>query len=274
VLLKALAVFSRLVSWSFLAALLVSSGCAFEEVPSSGAPIRSPSRYAGKAPPAVPVRTIVLDPGHGGHDPGTAHYGLKEKFLVLDMSRRVRANLQQAGYNVVMTRDADQFIPLSRRPATANRIRADIFVSIHVNANKSSRISGAEVYYPRLSTVGKTSAWPPSVTAAEVGLGSSTVRQILWDLVLTRTRFQSRRLAATLCRSLRDGLGVPCRAVKPARFVVLREAWMPAVLVEVGYVTNSVEASRLAKAEYRAAAARAISNGVLSYVRSLGVEHI
>src|SRR3989338_4309212 len=74
--------------------------------------------------------------------------------------------------------------------------------------------------------------------------------------------------------SMRDGLQAPCRAVKPARFVVLREAWMPAVLVEVGYVTNRTEASRLSSAEYRQAAARAIAAGTLSYIRSVGAEHI
>ncbi len=255
------------------AALLLASGCASESMPRVGAPISSPARYPG-APPSGPIRTIVLDPGHGGQDPGTSHYGLKEKHLVLDISRRLRVSLEQAGYTVVMTRDADQFIPLSRRPGAANRLRADLFVSIHINANRNARVSGAEVYYPRLSTVGGISAWPPAVTAAEIGIASTTVKQVLWDLVLGRTRFQSRRLASAVCRSMHEDLHVPCRAVKPARFVVLREAWMPAVLVEVGYVSNRAEASRLARAEYRQAAARAITNGVLSYIRSLGIEHI
>ena len=260
-------------SW-LAAALVVVSGCASEPLPPVGASIRSPSRYPSTAPLPTPIRTIMLDPGHGGDDPGTSHYGLKEKYLVLDIARRLRGYLQDAGYTVVMTRDADQFIPLGRRPSTANRLRADLFVSIHINANRNSRVSGAEVYYPRLSTVAGTSAWPPAVTAGEIGLASTTVRQVLWDLVLGRTRFQSRRLASSVCRSMRDGLQVPCRAVKPARFVVLREAWMPAVLVEVGYVSNQAEASRLSRAEYRQAAARAITDGVVSYIRSLGAEPI
>ena len=239
-----------------------------------GAPIRSPARYPGAPSLPLPIRTIVVDPGHGGQDPGTSHYGLKEKHLVLDIARRLSAYLEQAGYTVVMTRESDQFIPLGKRPGAANRLRADLFVSVHVNANRNSRVSGAEVYYPRLSTVAGTSAWPPAVMAAEIGFASTTVKQVLWDLVLERTRFQSRRLASSVCRAVRDGLQVPCRAVKPARFVVLREAWMPAVLVEVGYVTNRTEASRLATAEYRQAAARAIAGGILSYIRSLGIEHI
>lgn len=255
------------------ASLLLASGCASGPMPPIGAPIRSPARYLG-APPSAPIRAIALDPGHGGHDPGTSHYGLKEKHLALDISRRLRAYLEQAGYTVVMTRNTDQFIPLSKRPGAANRLRADLFVSIHANANRNARVSGVEVYYPRLSTVGGTSAWPPAVTAAEIGIASTAVKQVLWDLVLGRTRFQSRRLASAVCRSMRDGLQAPCRAVKPARFVVLREAWMPAVLVEVGYVSNRTEASRLARVEYRQAAARAIADGILSYIRSLGLEHI
>lgn len=262
-------------SGSLLAAsLLLASGCASEPIAPISSPIRSPARSPAASPLQAPIRTIVVDPGHGGHDPGTSHYGLKEKYLVLDISRRLRAYLAQAGYTVVMTRDSDQFIPLSKRPGAANRLRADLFVSVHVNANRSSRVSGIEVYYPRLSTVAGTSAWPPAVTTAEIGIASTTVKQILWDLVLGRTRFQSRRLASSVCRSMREGLQAPCRAVKPARFVVLREAWMPAVLVEVGYVSNRTEASRLASAEYRQAAARAIAGGILSYIRSLGAEHI
>ena len=250
----------------------MTAGCALEPMPPVGAPIRSPSRYPGQSLGA-PIRTVVIDPGHGGQDPGTSHFGLKEKHLVLDIARRLRAALEQAGYTVVMTRDADQFIPLSRRPGSANRLRADLFVSIHINANRSARVSGVEVYYPRLSTVGGTSAWPPAVMSGEIGVGSATVREVLWDLVLGRTRFQSRRLASSVCRSVHEGLSVPCRAVKPARFVVLREAWMPAVLVEVGYVTNRTEASRLASAEYRQAAARSIANGILAYIRAQGIEH-
>ena len=114
---------------------------------------------------------------------------------------------------------------------------------------------------------------PPSVTDEEIGVPSTGVKQLLWDMVLRRTRAQSRKLATSICRSVREG-GVPCRAIKPARFVVLREAWMPSVLVEVGYVTNREEAERLGTAEYRQAAAEAIAEGVVSYIRELGVQHI
>ncbi|MBI3087541.1 MAG: N-acetylmuramoyl-L-alanine amidase, partial [Candidatus Omnitrophica bacterium] len=92
----------------------------------------------------MPVRTIVVDAGHGGHDPGAAHHGLREKDLALDIARRLSAELQARGFSTVMTRDRDEFITLSRRPAIANRIPADVFVSVHINANRSRRVSGIE----------------------------------------------------------------------------------------------------------------------------------
>jgi N-acetylmuramoyl-L-alanine amidase len=199
---------------------------------------------------------------------------LKEKHLALDIARRLRAYLQETGFTVVMTRDTDQFISLNRRPAIANHLGADLFVSVHINANKNRRVSGIEVYYPRVSIVSSSAQWPPSVAQSEIGIPSTTVKQVLWDMVLGQTRSQSRKLASSVCRSMRDGLQAPCRGVKPARFVVLREAWMPSVLVEVGYVSNRSEAQRLGSAEYCQAAAKSIAQGIVSYIRELRAQHI
>lgn len=248
-------------------------GCASTHPTTAGPSLLSPPRYG--VPPFVgPIETIVIDAGHGGHDPGTFHYGLKEKLLALDIARHLRTHLQDAGLTVVMTRETDQFIPLSGRPAIANRLNANLFVSIHINANHNRRVSGIEVYYPRESMVASAAPWPPSVTPSEIGLPTATVKQVLWDLVLRRSRFQSRRLASSICRSMRDGLAAPCRATRPARFVVLREARMPAVLVEVGYVTNRDEAARLGNSSYRQTAAQAIAQGIVSYIRDVGAQHI
>jgi N-acetylmuramoyl-L-alanine amidase len=212
------------------------------------------------------VRTIVIDAGHGGHDPGTSHYGLREKHLALDIARRLRSQLQRAGLTVVMTRESDQFIPLSGRPRIANRLRADLFVSVHINANHNQRVAGSEVYYPRHSVVSNAAHWPPSVSPSEVAVPSTVVKQILWDLVLSKTRARSRRLASSVCHAMRSDLQVACRGPKSARFVVLRESWMPSVLVEVGYLSNPVEAKRLASSAYRQAAAESIARGILSYM--------
>ena len=248
-------------------------GCATTHPPSSGTLLQSPPKpYA----PALggPVRTIVIDAGHGGHDPGTSHYGLREKHLALDIAKRLRTSLRDEGFTVVMTRETDRFIPLSGRPAIANRLQADLFVSVHINANRNRNVSGAEVYYPRDSVVAASAQWPPSVSAEEIGIPSTTVKQVLWDLVLGRTRVHSRRLAHAICRSMRDGLPSPCHGTKGARFVVLREAWMPSVLVEVGYVSNQAEAARLRNAQYRQAIAESVARGIVSYVQELGAQHI
>ena len=251
-------------------ALLASAwGCASAPLVPSSVALR---------PPVTPlpgaVSTVVIDAGHGGHDPGASHFGLQEKHLALDIAKRLAARLEEAGLTVVMTRETDRFIPLSRRAGIANRAQADLFVSIHLNANPRGRVSGIEVYYPRGSVVSSQAPWPPSVYPSEVGIPTTAVKQVLWDLVLRETRAQSRALASAVCRAMEGGLGSPCRTVKPARFVVLREAWMPAVLVEVGYLSNGAEAQRLGSAEYRQAAAATIAAGVIAYIRELGVQHI
>ena len=211
----------------------------------------------------------MVDAGHGGHDPGTRHHGLREKDLTLDIARRLQGELKSAGVSAVLTRDRDEFLELSRRAAIANRLRADVFVSVHINANHRRSVSGVEVYYPRESVIDPTAALPPQVEPSEVALPTTTIQQILWDLVLSRARQQSAVVAQQVCRALQDRLQVPCRGVKGARFVVLREAWIPAVLVEVGYVSNREEASRLANADYRQAIAQAIAEGIAAYVQGL-----
>ena len=220
------------------------------------------------------VNTVVVDAGHGGHDPGTQHFGFQEKNLTLDISKRLKTALQGYGLTGVMTRETDQFIGLPERPGVANRLGADLFVSVHINANRNSNVSGAEVYYPRESLVSRDTQWPPGIAASDIGYPSSTIKQILWDLVLTRSRSQSRRLASSICRSLHATLDVACRGPKSARFVVLKESWMPAVLVEVGYVSNREESQKLASEDYRQAAASAIADGVAAYIREQGLQHI
>ena len=251
--------------------LLLTTGCASLKAPLVLLPSFPPSIAW---PEGGPVRSIVVDAGHGGHDPGAMYHGLQEKDLNLDISRRLKTQLQASGLSVTMTRDSDDFIPLSRRPGVANRMVADLFLSVHINANRNRHVAGIEVYYPRESVVDSEDAFPPRVGPGEVALPTATVQRILWDLVLSRTRRQSARMGLQICRAMRSRLGVRCRGVHGARFVVLREAKMPAVLVEVGYLSNRPEASRLANPQYRQAIAQAITEGVLAYVRGLGVQHI
>ena len=260
-------------NFGWLLVVVAIAGCATTFPPSATAPLQSPPSPYGP-PVTSPIRTVVIDPGHGGHDQGTAHFGLMEKALALDIGKRLRTQLQDAGLRVIMTRETDQFIQLGGRSGLANRLPADLFVSVHVNANRNRRIAGIEVYYPRHSVLSSSAPWPPRVAPDEVSLPSMTIKQVLWDTVLGKTRASSRRLAMSICRSMRAALGAPCRGIKPARFVVLREACMPAVLVEVGYVTNRSEAEQLSSAAYRQTAAQAIARGILRYARELDGENI
>ena len=254
-----------LCSWT--TAALLMAGCTSGRVTGPGA---AGEGFGGVA---RPVHLIVIDAGHGGHDPGARYFGLEEKRLAFDVAKQLRDILKQTGFAVVMTREGDQFVPLSRRPEVANRLGADLFVSIHLNANPNRRVAGAEVYFPRESVVAPEANWPPYLSAAEIGMPSAVVKQVLWDLVLQETRAQSSQLADRIAETLGRDLQASS-TVKSARFVVLREAWMPAVLVEVGYMSNRRESQRLADAAYRRAAAQAIAEGIVSYVRERGTHPI
>ncbi|MBI4354330.1 MAG: N-acetylmuramoyl-L-alanine amidase [Candidatus Omnitrophica bacterium] len=245
------------------AAAVLLAGCA------AAPPVTPSASRSLVSPGLVPVRTIVIDAGHGGKDPGTSHYGLREKDLTLDITRRLKAELTASGFSVMMTRDHDEFLALSRRPAVANRSQADLFVSVHANANRQRQVSGVEVYYPRQSVIGSSMSLPPRIDAAEVDALTTTVRQVLWDVVLSRSRRESSAMARHICRALQARLGAPCRGTRGARFVVLREAWMPSVLVEVGYVSNRKEAQQLGRASYRQLIAKAIAEGLVSYANRL-----
>lgn len=258
---------ARVASWG---ALVVVAGCMSSQFP----PQTFRTHPTPLSPALLPIRTIVVDAGHGGADPGTAHYGLREKDLTLDIARRLYTELHARGLSVVMTRDRDEFIALSHRSAVANRLPADLFVSVHVNANPNRGVSGVEVYYPRETVVRSAAAFPPRVQPTEIAIPTVTMKRILWDLVLTRSRHHSARMARQICRALRSRLAVPCRGIRGARFVVLREAMVPAVLVEVGYVTNRQEASRLASPSYRQAIGQAIADGITSYVQELELQYL
>lgn len=243
--------------------VIVCTGCAAP--PTSPAAFQSP---AGSASAGAFLETVVLDAGHGGEDPGASHFGLQEKSINLDITARLRDALRDAGFSAAMTRETDRFIALSARAAIANRLHAGAFISLHANANRDRHVSGAEVYYPRVSEVAAGAGWPPYISPAETDGDSGAIRHILWDLVLGHARAESRVLAAAICDALEHGLQTGCQ-VKAARFVVLREAWMPAVLVEVGYVSNEQDAGRLRDAAYRQSAAEAIARGVAAYARAL-----
>ena len=229
---------------------------------------------------ATPLRTIVIDAGHGGHDSGAVGPGgLMEKELVLEVTRRVARMLtDRLGVKVLLSRDGDHFVTLRDRTSFANRERADLFVSIHANAHRVVASEGVEVYF--LSSEATDNA-ARQVAAAENSVvqfekaanggaagRSDIVKTILWELAQSEFQSESSRLAETVLDSMTESLRIPNRGVKQAGFYVLGGAAMPAILIEIGFVTNPKEEKRLKDARYRDEIARAIVSGLADYKRA------
>ena len=240
-----------------------------------------PSEATPRETPQVagPLRTVVLDAGHGGHDPGaTGPAGLMEKELVLDVSRRVARLIEaRLDIKVLLTRDADHFVPLKDRTSFANRERADLFVSIHANAHNQSAHEGVETYFLSSEATDiaarQAAAFENSVVQLEKPApGRSNGRHdvlkaILWDLMQSEFLTESSRLAEIVQDAMTRSLRIPNRGVKQAGFYVLGGAAMPAVLIEIGFVTNPREERRLRDSKYRYDIARAILSGIAEYKR-------
>lgn len=217
------------------------------------------------------IRRIVIDPGHGGKDPGAMAHGLKEKNIVLQVARKTREILRQHyGYEVLLTRDRDIFLPLEERTAIANTSNADLFLSIHVNAHPNKSARGIETFYLNLAT--NTEAM--RVAARENATSThniSDLQDILTDLMKNSKIEESSRLARYVQNSLVKGLkkqqpAVKNLGVKQAPFYVLIGAEMPAILAEISFITNPQDARLLEQDSYLEEIARQIAAGVAQYV--------
>ncbi len=220
--------------------------------------------------PAAGLRTVVLDPGHGGTENGAeAPGGLLEKEITLDVAARLAALLRTAGLRVVLTRESDMDLDLVGRTAIANRERADLFMSIHANASPRKDARGAETYYLSYQTGDADArALASSENAGaplETGGPDGALDLVLWDLAQADHLRESGRLAEIVQTELNGALGLADRGVKQAPFRVLMGARMPAVLVEIGFLTHPVEGSALATPETRESLAGALSRAVLSF---------
>ena len=211
-----------------------------DPLPPSDAPLLPPgfakapkdTIFEREIPPVIPSDRprIIIDPGHGGDDPGTIGIGgVREKDVILPISLDVAEILRKQEIEVIMTRDTDNFISLEGRTDMANDIDADLFVSIHANAINLSRpdVNGLETYY-----------------------------------------YQSgRRLAEIIHWSILNGVNIDDRGIRRARFYVLRHSTMPAVLIEVGFLTGEVDASHLKDPNHRRQMAEAIARGIVEYIK-------
>ena len=234
-----------------------------------------------KKPPEVgiakkfKIKTIVIDPGHGGKDPGAIGraFRLKEKYLTLAISKRLKNILEERGLKIVMTRDDDTFISLPRRVEIANRSGADLFVSVHINASRSRSLSGFECYYLSDATDDNARAIEAFENASlkmdeeTILKHSKGLDKTLWDMTLSENRIESTELAKHICGSVEDNLTVRNRGVKSARFYVLKGTRMPAVLVEVAYLSNRYEEMRLKEKDFLDNVIYAIAQGILAYVK-------
>ncbi len=214
-----------------------------------------------KAQGLGPVTTVVLDPGHGGHDNGAySHFGL-EKDFALDVVTRARQALERKHYNVILTRSADLFVPLPERPNVANHLADSIFVSVHFNsASSNPDARGFEIYScaPRGAPATNDGGFSPRDLREEPGNVMDTQNTIL---------------AGAIYHSLLGHIPVPDRGIKHARFAVLRLCTQPAVLIEGGFVSNSPESALIASPAWRQQLADAIVTGIGNY-KELAEQHL
>jgi N-acetylmuramoyl-L-alanine amidase len=228
-----------------------------------------------KRPAVSKVRRIVVDPGHGGHDPGAVGpSGLQEKDVVLAIGLKLRELLrEELGLDVVMTRSTDVFIPLEERTAIANKVNADLFLSVHANAAANRNASGIETYYLNLAKTEKAA----QLAAKENGTSLekvSVLQAILFDLMANYKLNDSAHLADEVQKSLYRkarsyNVDVKNLGVKQGPFYVLVGASMPSILVETAFLSNAQEEIRLNDPLYRDLTAEGILDGVRGYISSL-----
>jgi N-acetylmuramoyl-L-alanine amidase len=230
------------------------------------APEWEPQLNVAPAPVSDVVR-IVLDPGHGGYDSGARGVsGAVEKDITLLLARRLRDKLAGPGFEVFLTREDDRYLPLRERAAFANRLRADLFVSIHCNSGRRLGARGIEVFF-----AGRRAVDDDARLLAEVENGredasfaepADSVSAMLSELAVSEQMQFSARVAERVVRRAGQSLGVEVRGVKQAPFWVLLGSDMPAVLVEAGFVTNPEEGVLLGEPEYQARLAAALADAL------------
>lgn len=210
------------------------------------------------------VTTICLDPGHGGKDSGnrvgTGLFAHSEKTYTLDLALELRRQLEKLGFNVVLTRNRDNYVPLPVRPALANQRGADLFVSLHFNASQVDKadVAGPETYC--ITPAGAKSSNDHG-ESSEFGGTADT-----GSTLANHNEEKSLLLAFEMEKSLVQKLHAEDRSVRRARFAVLRDATMPAILIEGGYMTNPAEGRKIYDVAYRQQMAAAIVKGILNFM--------
>ncbi len=234
----------------------------------------------GTIPESLRIRFVVIDPGHGGKDPGAiGKNGLKEKDVNLYISKKIKELLEShiPGMKCLLTRDGDYFIPLSERAALANYKKVDLFISIHSNAAFSREANGFEVYHlsteacddeARIAAVAENEAvnLEDAQNKGDKGKQLNNIEMILGQLAQEEFIGQSQELSGFILESACRKLGAVDRGIKGAFFMVLKDALMPAVLVECGFISNPIEETNLRSTSFKDEISLAIAEGVTSYI--------
>jgi N-acetylmuramoyl-L-alanine amidase len=226
------------------------------------------------APPSTPgVRTIVIDPGHGGAEEGArGPSGSLEKDLTLGVAGKLKAAIEnRLGLRALLTRDGDTAVSLDDRAAFANNNRADLFISLHVNASLRKDVTGAEVFY--LSPEGYAQARQEAAATASLptfGGGSREIDLILWEVAQMQHLTQSAALAAVVEEELRAHVPMSARPVQQAPFRVLVGANMPAILVEMAFLTNAEQEQALSSNEFQNTIAQALFDAIVRFRDAIG----
>jgi N-acetylmuramoyl-L-alanine amidase len=218
------------------------------------------------------VKKIIIDPGHGGKDPGAMAFGMKEKDIVLDIAKKLAPILEKELHcEVLLTRDRDVFIPLEERTAIANSKNADLFISLHINAHPSAKVRGLETYYLNLTT----NAEAMRVAARENATSThqmSELQNILSDIMKNSKIRESSRLAQLVHNSIVKKAAINGFAdiknlgVKQAPFYVLIGAEMPAILIEIAFISNEKDVKNLQNSSFVNMLTQEIAFGIRAYV--------
>jgi N-acetylmuramoyl-L-alanine amidase len=222
------------------------------------------------------VRTIVIDPGHGGPRPGTiGKSGLQEKTVNLDVALALQKLLKEkAGIDAILTRESDVDVPLDNRTVIANQKRADLFVSIHSNAHRDRKRGGVETFFLNISpdlAVIELAAAENATSTKNIGEMKTILQKIVRNSKIQESRDLAERIQKNLVKALsRDLPSIKNLGVKGGPFWVLIGGEMPSVLVEISHLSNAKEEAKLKTRKYRELAAQGIYDGIMEYIRSLG----
>ena len=218
--------------------------------------------------------TILLDPGHGGEETGARTGGNRpvyEKDIALKISRKIHRHLKKMGHRAWLTRSIDRTVTLRERAALAEKLAPDIYVSVHVNSSKNTGVQGFETYYLDNHNNAAVRKLERSENASWTK-GDWLTNQILRDLIVERTVHTSRPLANSIHREIRKtvgaSFGLPDRGVRPGLFYVLALAKRPAVLLEVGFLSNSKELRKILNPNFQERYALSVARGIHRYVKT------